>query len=182
MDIKDSEAFKGSAPPPEEEDGPQKIGNLPITIHAQYIRDLSFENPHAPESLRGPAGQPEMSVDIGMDARTIKDEKIADLYEVALNIRATAKSGEKTLFIAEVQYGVVASLDNVPEDQHHPLLLIEVPRMAFPFVRQILADLTTQGGYPPLFLTPIDFHAMYVERFKKEIAAGEEEAKTATKN
>lgn len=154
--------------------------DLPITIHAQYVRDLSFENPLAPNSMRAGLTMPEMNVNIGMDARSIEDKEIKNLYEVALTVSAAAKRDDETVFIAELVYGVTVSIgDVVPEDQHHPLLLIEIPRIAFPFARQILATLTSQGGYPPLLLTPVDFQALYMERFKKEIeesrqAAGSE--------
>lgn len=153
--------------------------DLPITIHAQYVRDLSFENPEAPDSMRANLPVPEMNVNIGMDARSLEDDDIKNLYEVALTVSATAERDGKTVFIAELMYGVTVSIgDVVPEDQHHPLLLIEIPRIAFPFARQILATTTSQGGYPPLLLTPVDFQALYMERFKDEIeearkAAGE---------
>ncbi len=153
----------------------QALG-LPINIHTQYIRDVSFENPDAPNSMRAGLGAPEMDVNIGMDARPLPDDDIDNLYEVALTISATAKRGDKTIFIAEVIYGVIVSVgDIVPEDQHHPLLLIEIPKFAFPFARQILADLTSQGGYPPLLVNPVDFQALYMDRFKDEIAAAQKE-------
>ncbi|PCI96870.1 MAG: protein-export chaperone SecB [Alphaproteobacteria bacterium] len=145
--------------------------SLPITIHTQYIRDISFENPDAPNSMRAGLDMPEMNVNIGMDARALDDENVKSLYEVALTISATATRGDKTVFIAEVIYGVTVSIeDSVPEDQHHPLLLIEIPKFSFPFARQILATLTSQGGFPPLLMTPVDFQALYMERFKDEIA------------
>lgn len=146
-------------------------GNMPIVIHAQYVKDLSFENPNTPASLRGTATPPEMDVNIGMDARKIADDKLENLYEIALNVRAVAARGDETVFIAELQYAMTVSLNGVPEDQHHPILLIEIPRMAFPYARQILSDLTTQGGYPPLLLNPVDFTALYMDRFKNEIEA-----------
>ncbi len=156
---------------------------LPITIHTQYIRDISFENPDAPNSMRAGLKTPDMDVNIGMDARALKDDDIKSLYEVALTISATAKREDKTVFIAEVIYGVTVSIgDIVPEDQHHPLLLIEIPKFAFPFARQILATLTSQGGYPPLLLNPVDFQALYMERFKEEIAKAQKEAEQATAN
>lgn len=151
-------------------------GNLPIVIHAQYIKDMSFENPNTPESLSS-GKAPEMDVNIGMDARKLDNKSAEFLYEVALNVRAEAKDGDKTIFIAELQYGMTVSLNDVPEDQHHPLLLIEIPRMAFPYARQILSDLTIQGGYPPLLLNPVDFQALYMDRFKDEIAAAQKAMK-----
>jgi|GEM_PF-42565 len=156
--------------------------NLPITIMAQYVKDISFENPNSPESLRTEGGAPEMDVNIGMDARKIPDDEFPNLYETVLSVQAKATRGDNTVFIAELQYGVTTSLNDVPEDQHHPLLLIEIPRMAFPFVRQILSDLTTQGGYPPLLLNPVDFQALYMDRFKGDIEKAQEEAKSASKN
>ncbi|HRQ61018.1 MAG TPA: protein-export chaperone SecB [Alphaproteobacteria bacterium] len=151
-------------------------GNLPIAIHAQYVKDLSFENPNTPESLRGGKAMPVMDVNIGMDARKIADDKIPFLYEVVLNVRAEAKRDDKVVFIAELQYGVTASLNDMPEESHHPVLLIEIPRLAFPYARQILSDMTVQGGYPPLLLNPVDFQALYMDRFKDEIEKARAEA------
>lgn len=149
-----------------------KAADLPVTILTQYVRDVSFENPNAPESLRGGLTAPELDVNIGMDARKLADPDMKNLYEVVLNARAEAKRGDKIVFIAEVQYGVVVSVgDIVPEENHHPLLLIEIPRLAFPFVRQTLSDLTAQGGYPPLLLGLVDFHTLYMQRFGPEIEA-----------
>ncbi len=150
---------------------------LPVTVHAQYVRDISFENPEAPMSLRSTsATSPEMNVNISMDARDLEDDTIDNLYEVALTLSATATHEGKPLFIAEVIYGITVSVgDVVPEDQHHPLLLIEIPRLAFPFARQILATLTTQGGYPPLLLNPVDFELLYRDRFKDAIYEPPEE-------
>jgi preprotein translocase subunit SecB len=164
---------------PAENAGGQKPAGataLPVNILAQYVRDVSFENPNAPESFRAGKAAPEMDINIGMDARKIPDSEIKSLYEVVLNVRAEARrKGDKdkpdeVLFIAEILYGITLSVgDEVPENSHHPLLLIEVPRLAFPYVRQILSDLTTQGGYPPLLLNPVDFHALYLQRFGKEM-------------
>jgi len=157
--------------------------DMPINIHAQYIRDLSFENPNAPDSLRTTTTAPEMDINIGMDARRLEGDEIKNLFEVVLNVRAAATRGEDPVFIAELQYGITVSIgDEVPEDNHHPLLLIEIPRMAFPFVRQIMSDVTVQGGYPPLLLNPVDFHALYMNRFGKEIEAAQKEAEKDAKN
>ncbi|MCB1783529.1 MAG: protein-export chaperone SecB [Alphaproteobacteria bacterium] len=143
---------------------------MPVTIHTQYVRDLSFENPNAPASFRVGAGAPEMDVNIAMDARKLEDPEIENLYEVVLIVTATATRGEQVVFIAEMAYGVMVSIDKaVPEDQHHPILLIEIPRFAFPFCRQILSTTTSQGGYPPLLLNPVDFQALYIQRFKEDL-------------
>lgn len=159
------------------QDAAPEAQGLPVTVHAQYVRDVSFENPEAPMSLRTAAANPEMNVNISMDARELEDKDIDNLYEVALTLSATAMHEGKPLFIAEVIYGTTVSVgDVVPEEQHHPLLLIEIPRLAFPFARQIMATLTSQGGYPPLLLNPVDFEALYMDRFKDEIAAAQAEA------
>jgi preprotein translocase subunit SecB len=147
-----------------------RAADLPVSILTQYVRDISFENPNAPDSLRGGLTPPELDVNIGMDARKLPDQDIKNLYEVVLNARAEAKREDKIVFITEVQYAMVVSVGEiVPEENHHPLLLIEIPRLAFPFVRQILSDLTSQGGYPPLMLGLVDFHALYMQRFGPEI-------------
>lgn len=147
----------------------QRAKPMPIVVHAQYIKDLSFENPHSPEALRAGQAPPDMDVSISMNARRLEDDKIQNLYEVILSLGATAKRGESTVFIAEIHYAATVSLNGVPEGQHHPMLLIEVPKVTFPFVRQILCDLTQGGGYPPLLLQPVDFRTLYVEQFADQI-------------
>ncbi len=157
--------------------------DMPVTIHAQYVRDISFENPNAPESLKPSPEAPEMDINIGMDARKLEDQNIPNLFEVVLNVQASAMRQKDPIFIAELQYGATVSIgDEVPEDNHHPLLLIEIPRMIFPFVRQIMSDLTVQGGYPPLLLNPVDFHALYMKRFGAELEAAEKKANANIQN
>ena len=167
---------------PTQQEATLKAADMPVTIHSQYIRDMSFENPNAPDALRAGAAMPEMNVNISMDARTLPDEKIDNLYEVALTVSAEAKKDDETIFIAELVYGVTVSVGpEVLEEHHHPLLLIEIPKFAFPFARQILSNMTSQGGYPPLLLSPVDFQALYMDRFSKEIAearAAAEEGQT----
>ena len=141
----------------------------PVVIHAQYLKDLSFENPSAPDSLKSGKGGPEMDVNINLSAKEVEETNMMDLYEVTLMLSATAKKEDKVYFLAEIQYAALVSLSGLPEKQHHPMLFIEVPRMMFPFARQILGDVTAQGGFPPLLLNPVDFQAMYIERFTKEL-------------
>lgn len=169
--------------PEESKDETLQANDLPITVHAQYVRDISFENPNAPDSLRGGLSSPEMDVNVSMDARELEDDDIKNLYEVALTISATAKREDKTFFVAEVIYGVTVSIgDVVPESQHHPILFIEIPRLAFPFARQIMATITSQGGYPPVLLNPVDFQALYMERFKDEITTAQKAPAEGTIN
>ncbi len=155
----------------------------PINIIAQYVRDMSFENPNATDVLLGGRSAPQMDINIGMDARKIPDNKRDNLYEVVLNLRAEGSDGDKTMFIAELQYGVALTIDEkVPEENIHPMLLIEVPRLAFPFARQAVAQMTIQGGYPPLLLNPVDFYALYMQRFGNEIEAAKAEIKDEIKD
>lgn len=142
------------------------LPNVPVVIHAQYIKDLSFENPHAPDSLRtGNTEKPALNVNILLDAKKIEDAQLSALYEVTVSVKAESKRGQRTDYIVEMAYGAAVSLKDVPEDQHHPLLFIEVPRQLFPFIRHGVAQLTQGGGYVPLLLNPVDFMAMYVSRF-----------------
>jgi preprotein translocase subunit SecB len=151
---------------------PQQKQNatMPMNVHAQYIKDLSFENPNAPASLREngeAAGTPEMQINVNMDSNKIDADK--NMYEMILTIEARAKRGETILFVAELQYGVVCSIaKNVPEQHIHPLVMIEAPKMAFPFARQILCDAVIAGGYPPLLLNPVDFEGLYIAQYQKE--------------
>ncbi|MCB1681135.1 MAG: protein-export chaperone SecB [Rhodospirillales bacterium] len=163
-----SETNGSTSPNPDEKQA--GVRNIPVTIHSQYVKDISFENPHAPEALSPNLPMPELEINIGMDARSISHPKIENLYEVALSASVTAQRKSETVFIAEVVYCSTVSIgDEVPPEQHHPILLIEVPRLSFPFVRQILSTLTQQGGYPPVLLSPVDFQALYIERFRERI-------------
>ncbi|MBI1327606.1 MAG: protein-export chaperone SecB [Alphaproteobacteria bacterium] len=137
---------------------------MPVTFYAQYVRDLSFENPKAPETLRVGQTAPQMGISLNMDSRKLGNPQIPDLHEVIMRLRATAKRDEETVFVVEIEYGITVSLNGAPEEFHKPLLFIEVPKLAFPYIRKILADMAVNGGYPPIMLQPIDFYAMYVAK------------------
>jgi preprotein translocase subunit SecB len=138
-----------------------------IRILAQFIRDLSFENPRAPESLRGGAAQPQIDLGVEMNARGRDD----GLFEVDLKLSATAGRDDGTLFVVEILYGGLFQISGVPQDDIEPVLLIECPRFLFPFARRIIADLSSEGGFPPFLLDPIDFASVYQAR--KAEAAGQ---------
>jgi preprotein translocase subunit SecB len=158
-----------------EADAPD-TGAAPYTIIAQYLSDLSFENPVASEVILAGGGLPEMDINIGMDARKLVESKRPNMYEVIVNVRAEAKRDERLIFIAELQYGALVQInEEVPEENHHPTLFIEIPRATFPYARQILSAVTQQGGYPPLMLNPVNFYALYMQRFGKEIEAAMKE-------
>ena len=140
----------------------------PLILHAQYIKDLSFENPNAPDSYRAGQTSPQTDLSINVDARKLDDPAIENLFEVTMKISAKATRDGKTIFLADILYGVTVSIHNIPESQFHPMLLIEAPRIAFPYARKILGDLTQDGGYPPLLLSPVDFTALYLNRFGKK--------------
>lgn len=124
-----------------------------LIINAQYVKDLSFENPRAPHSLMQQQKQPEVALGIDVKAQNLAPQ----VYEVSLEIRAEAKSGSETVFVAELTYGAVVTAQNVPQDDLPAVLLVETPRLMFPFARAIIGTATRDGGYPPLLLHPIDF-------------------------
>lgn len=159
-----------------QETAQQQGTNLPLNVHAQYIKDFSFENPNAPASLRGnQEGAPEMQVNVNMDSHKLDGED--RMFEMVLTIEARAKRGNDFLFIAELQYAVVCSVaTNVPDQHVHPLVMIEAPKLAFPFARQILCDAVIGGGFPPLMLNPVDFEGLYLAQYQKEQAAKKEAA------
>jgi len=136
-----------------------------IQIAAQYIKDLSFENPSMGINVR----QPQIEFSVDMQARRMQDN---GPYEVVMKLRVNANQEDKTIFLLEMAYGGIFILERVPEEAIQPLLLIECPRMMFPFVRRIIADLVSDGGLPPLMIEPIDFAQLYRNRLAR--AAGEQ--------
>lgn len=126
-----------------------------LTIAGQYIKDLSFENPAAPSSDL--SGKPQIQVGVDVQARAIGPEQ----YEVALKVHVNAKSGEAQVYLVELLYGGLFVIRNLPQENLQPLLLIECPRLLFPFARRIIADVTRDGGFMPLMLDPIDFASLF---------------------
>jgi preprotein translocase subunit SecB len=131
-----------------------------IHVLGQYIKDLSFENPIAPRSLRQSEVAPKLDVNVNVNARPQSQNE----FEIELKLEAKATRGNETLFLAEVNYAGLFQIRNVPQEHMHPLLLIECPRLLFPFARQIIADCTRQGGFPPLMIDPVDFASLYRQR------------------
>lgn len=140
-----------------------------LSIAAQYIKDASFENPGAPMNLGGGGKAPSIGVAIDLQARKGNEPN----YEVELKISVHAKSEENTVFLAELVYGGVFQLFNIPQETLQPVLLIECPRLIFPFARRIIADMTRDGGYPPLMLDNIDFSQLYRQRMAQLQAEAE---------
>jgi preprotein translocase subunit SecB len=156
-----SAATELKAPPPQPGAQPS------MRILGQYLKDLSFENPHAPQSLAPQKEQPEINISINVNARNLAPSD----FEVELHIDAKATSESKVIFAAEILYAGVFRLENFPQNMLHPAVLIECPRMLFPFARQILGDATRNGGFPPLMLDPIDFAGMYQKRMAAQAQA-----------
>lgn len=141
---------------------------LPLHVLAQYVKDLSFENPNAPHSLMAGQPQPQVNIAVDVQARLAAD----DVYEVLLELRCEAKQTDKTAFLVELTYGGLFQLPNVPQEHHAPLLLIEGARLLFPFARSIVATATREGGFPPLMINPIDF----VDLFRRRAAQAQQQA------
>ena len=135
-----------------------------LRIVAQYLKDLSFENPNAPDSLSGNNSPPKVDISVNVNAKTLS----ANDYEIELHLEAKAEHEDAIAFAAEMIYSGIFRIENVPQEHLHPVVLIECPRMLFPFARQIMASATQQGGFPPLMLDPIDFAGMYQQRLAQE--------------
>ncbi|MBS0408945.1 MAG: protein-export chaperone SecB [Proteobacteria bacterium] len=131
-----------------------------IRILAQYIRDLSFESPHAPESLRAGGPQPQIDLGVELNARGRDD----GFFEVELKLTARALREPDTIFHIELVYAGLFQILGVPEADLEPVLMVECPRYLFPFARRIISDLTAEGGFPPFMLEPLDFAGIYAQR------------------
>ncbi len=143
-----------------------------LNILAQYIKDLSFENPGAPQSLQAREKPPEININVNVNANPLAEND----YDVLLTLSASAKTDGKTLFQVELVYGGVFRVAGFPQEHMLPVLFIECPRLLFPFARQIIADATRNGGFPPLLVDPIDFGQMFAQRMAEEQAKGKVQA------
>lgn len=145
-----------------------------MSVLAQFVRDLSFENMVAQKGLNSNEVKPDIQVSVSLDARK---RPAANQFDVMSKYRVTSvnKTNGETLFLCEVDYGGIFHIEGVPEDQLHPFLLIECPRMLFPFVRRIISDVTRDGGFPALNIDNVDFVALY----RQEIARRAQQAPAA---
>jgi preprotein translocase subunit SecB len=137
-----------------------------LTILAQYTKDLSFENPGAPRSLQARDKAPAININVNVNANPLSDTD----FDVVLTLNAEAKDGDKVVFAAELVYGGVFRITGFPQEHMLPVLFIECPRLLFPFARQIISDVTRNGGFPPLMIDPIDFGQMFAQRVAEEQA------------
>lgn len=158
----ENENGNGSAAP----EAPQ----IKLQVLGQYVRDLSFENVVAQKGLNNAEVQPDIQVQVSLDARK---RNVEHQYEVISKFKVTSanKSDKSPLFILELDYGGIFHIEGVPEDQLHPFLLIECPRMVFPFIRRIISDVTRDGGFPPLNIDTVDFLALYRQELARRAAA-----------
>ncbi len=146
---------------------------LKMQVLAQYIRDMSFENILAQKDISGDV-QPDISIQVNMDA---KKRTLENQYEVIIKAEIASKTKEKAepMFLLELEYGGIFHIENIPDDQLHPYLMIECPRMLFPFLRRIVSDVTRDGGFPPLNLDSIDFMQLYRNEVQRRVAENAKE-------
>ncbi len=150
------------APPPQAAGSSPRTGTgteAHLAVLAQYIKDLSFESPGAPQTLQGPGENPQLKVGVNVSTTPRGD----DIYEVALHIEAHAKSDAGVIYNVELMYGSLFRLRNIPQHLMQPVLFVDCPTILFPFVRRVLADVVRDGGFPPLMLDPIDFARLYTQ-------------------
>ncbi len=143
---------------------------IKMSVLAQFVRDMSFENLVAQKGLSGGEVQPDIQVAVSLDARKRPQDH---QYEVINKFRVTSKNkaNDDTLFLMELEYGGVFHVEGVAEDQLHPFLLIECPRLLFPFIRRIISDVTRDGGFPPLNIDTVDYLALYRQELARRAAA-----------
>jgi preprotein translocase subunit SecB len=145
---------------------PDQAPQLQAQVVGQFIRDLSFENPNVHRLLDGPGENPNLKLEVNVNSERIKP----DLYQSAIDFKAHATNKDGTIYIMECVYGGLFKLQNIPEPALEPFLLINCPTILFPFLRRLVADVTREGGFPPLLLDPIDFGALYMRR-QQEVAS-----------
>jgi preprotein translocase subunit SecB len=142
-------------------DGADQQPPVQARVAAQYIKDLSFENPNVERLLGGgPGDDPNLNVEVNVSSR----QMAPNLYETTINFTAKAANKAGIIYDLEVAYAGLFQIDNMPGEALEPFLLINCPTLLFPFLRRLLADVTREGGFPPLLLDPIDFAQLYVQR------------------
>lgn len=162
-----AENGNGSAGQSDAQTGAQQQPQVKMQIVTQYVRDLSFENVMAQRSTRGGNVQPDIQVQVSLDARKRDTENQYEIIQ-KYKIQSRDKETQDSLFVLELEYAGVFHVENVPQEQLHPFLLIECPRMVFPFVRRIVSDVTRDGGFPPLNLDNIDFLQLYRQELARQ--------------
>ena len=160
-----------NTPTPDQQAQAAQQAQQPLAIQAQYVKDLSFENPGAPNALAGQNQAPQININLDLDGRQLGERQ----FEILLKINAQASVNEQTVFEVELTYGgVVQIADQVPQEQVTAIAMIEGGRHLFPFARAVLANATRDGGYPPLLMNPVNFIAFY-----QQMLAGQQAAQQA---
>ena len=134
-----------------------------LNVLAQYTKDFSFENPNAPQSLSPGQQQPSINIQINVNATPLAESDV----EVELKLDGKAEANGQVLFAFELVYAGVFRIQNIPQENVHPIVMIECPRLLFPFARETIAAAVRNGGYPPLMIDPVDFGALYRDRFQQ---------------
>lgn len=147
------------------ENGAGQLAQPNLSILLQYVKDLSFENPGAPRSLGPRRAAPQINIGINVGANPLE----GDDYEIELRLEGRATDGDQTLFVAELVYAGVFRVSNVPQENLAPILMIECPRLLFPFAREIIATAVRDGGFPPLLLDPVDFVGLYRQNLENQV-------------
>lgn len=135
-----------------------------LNVLGQYVKDFSFENPNAPRSLQAGATQPSINIQINVNAKGVSDTD----YEVELKVDGKAEGQGGLMFAFDLVYAGIFRITNVPQESIHPLVMIECPRLLFPFARQMIADAIRNGGFPPLLIDPVDFVGLYRQRMAQQ--------------
>jgi preprotein translocase subunit SecB len=148
---------------PDAPNGPRFI------VKGQYIRDLSFENPHAPHSLTAINDKPKLDVSIDLSAQRMQE----GFFELTLHLTARAMSDNNTLFLVDLVYGGIFQIINIPEDRVEQTIMVDGAFVLFPFARRVIADVTRDGGFPPLMLEPIDFVGLYIQKKQQQTASNQ---------
>jgi preprotein translocase subunit SecB len=134
-----------------------------LAVLAQYVKDLSFESPGAPQTLQAPGENPQLKVGVNVNA----GPRGEDVYEVAIHIEAHARSDAGVIYNVELAYGGLFRLRNIPQHLLQPVMFVDCPTLLFPFVRRVLSDVVRDGGFPPLLLDPIDFGRLYAQNMTR---------------
>lgn len=137
-------------------------------VLAQYIKDMSFENPNVARLLSGPGDNPNLKLEVNVNAQKMGD----NVYESAIAMKAEAVNNTGTIYDFEVVYAGLFQIEGLPEQSLEPFLLVNCPAIIFPFLRRLAADITREGGFPPLLIDPLDFGALYMQRRQQGMAAG----------
>lgn len=156
----ETDSGAAGASDPGQGDGAARETRPQLAITAQYIKDLSFENPNAPQSLAGAKEPPEIEIAVDVGAKALEPMS----YEVSLRFSVTATQEKSTLFVVELVYAGLCQLQNVPEENVEAVCMVECPKLIFPFARRVIADATRDGGFPPMLIGPIDFAGLYRQR------------------